>query len=534
MLSVRATKTLSRVGHLAYVIALFRHLHMENFNKIQSLIVKKALSTQVKKIDKMEQKKPVHTLVLDTGAIIRNEPSVSTLIGQSESLITVPAIISEIRDATTRSRVETTLMPFLKLRTPTAASMKFVTDFARRTGDLAVLSKPDLQIIALTYEIDCERNGGDWRLKKMPGQKQVNGAPPTKNESKEQAPAEQVAGTQPKPFAPAPAAPWAKLAGGGSERPTHIEADKTGQSAVVTEKVEPATEVEPETSIPDGEEKTDGGVALDSTPDMTDRFAEIALEDTPQPTEPQPAADSEAPKIEPTQTQATTDSAEAEAEAESDAHSSDDGGGWITPSNLKRKQAADNTTSSKLEITTPEESLQVAVLTTDYAMQNVLLQIGLHLISPSLHRIRHLKTHILRCQACFQTTKEMSRQFCSKCGKPTLTKVSCSTSANGEFKLHLKRNFQFNNKGERYSIPKAVHGSANGRVKGAGKGHWGNELILAEDQKEYQRAVGVERKTRERGLMDEDYLPGILTGERGRMGGRIKVGAGRNVNSKKR
>jgi RNA-binding protein NOB1 len=34
--------------------------------------------------------------------------------------------------------------------------------------------------------------------------------------------------------------------------------------------------------------------------------------------------------------------------------------------------------------------------------------------------------------------------------------------------------------------------------------------------------------------MDENYLPGILTGDRGRAGGRVKVGAGKNVNSKKR
>jgi RNA-binding protein NOB1 len=62
------------------------------------------------------------------------------------------------------------------------------------------------------------------------------------------------------------------------------------------------------------------------------------------------------------------------------------------------------------------------------------------------------------------------------------------------------------------------------------------ELILTEDQKEYARAVSDEqRRTRkERGLMDEDYLPSIFTGERHKTGNRITVGAGRNVNSKKR
>jgi RNA-binding protein NOB1 len=58
-------------------------------------------------------------------------------------------------------------------------------------------------------------------------------------------------------------------------------------------------------------------------------------------------------------------------------------------------------------------------------------------------------------------------------------------------------------------------------------------LVLSEDQKEYAQKVGQEKKARD--LMDEDYMPGILTGDRaGRSGGRPKVGAGRNVNSKKR
>jgi RNA-binding protein NOB1 len=224
------------------------------------------------------------------------------------------------------------------------------------------------------------------------------------------------------------------------------------------------------------------------------------------------------------------DSAQASAESQDDSES--DGGGWITPSNLKKKQAKDAGSSTKQA---PEvKSMQVGVLTTDFAMQNVILQINLNLLSPSLARVQHLKTFVLRCHACFQVTKDMTKQFCPRCGQPALTRVACSTKANGEFQLHLKRKMQWNTRGDRYSLPKPVHGSANGRVKGGGKGGWGNDLILAEDQKEYQRAVTQEKKSKARDLMDEDYLPSILTGDRGRAGGRIKVGAGRNVNSRKR
>lgn len=71
-------------------------------------------------------------------------------------------------------------------------------------------------------------------------------------------------------------------------------------------------------------------------------------------------------------------------------------------------------------------------------------------------------------------------------------------------------------------------------AKGGGKGGWGRELILAEDQKEYANQVNEGKRMETRDLMDEDYLPGILTGDRGRPGGRPKVGAGRNINSRKR
>lgn len=131
----------------------------------------------------------------------------------------------------------------------------------------------------------------------------------------------------------------------------------------------------------------------------------------------------------------------------------------------------------------------------------------------------------------------MDRQFCPKCGQATLTRVSCSTDASGATQLHLKKNFVYNKRGNVYSVPKPTHGSANGKlanVQGGGKNHWGSGLILAEDQKEYTRKADEDRRARQRDLMDEDYLPNLVTGERTGGHGRIRVGAGRNVNAKKR
>lgn len=131
----------------------------------------------------------------------------------------------------------------------------------------------------------------------------------------------------------------------------------------------------------------------------------------------------------------------------------------------------------------------------------------------------------------------MDRQFCPKCGQATLTRVSCSTDASGATRLHLKKNFVYNKRGNVYSVPKPTHGSANGKlanVVGGGKNHWGSGLILAEDQKEYTRKADEDRRARQRDLMDEDYLPNLVSGERTGGHGRIRVGAGRSVNAKKR
>jgi RNA-binding protein NOB1 len=171
-------------------------------------------------------------------------------------------------------------------------------------------------------------------------------------------------------------------------------------------------------------------------------------------------------------------------------------------------------------------------------MQNVSLRINLNLIGPSMSRITHVRTWVLRCHGCFAICKQTDKQFCPSCGQPTLTRVACSTDREGNFRVHLKKNFQFNNRGNVYSIPKPVHGSANGKnasVRGGGKNGWGKELILSEDQKEYSKQMEAERRTKYRDAMDDDYLPDLLTGRRqGHGGGKPRVGAGRNINAKKR
>ncbi|KAJ6132558.1 D-site 20S pre-rRNA nuclease [Penicillium samsonianum] len=410
--------------------------------------------------------KPVHTIVLDAGPILKNTPPLSTLLAQCDEIITTPSVVGEIRDPDARARVETLYLPFLKQRSPTPKSFNIISEFARKTGDRSVLSRTDIEVLALAYEIECEKNEGDWRLRSVPGQKRINGKPPVKEESEEAKPDD-----------------------------AEVEA--------ITEGVKETTVSDAQEESPKEEETPAANEAVE--------VAEVAV-----------AVAEEEEKDE-------------DEDAEDDAADSDDGE-WITPSNYKKRLAEDE--SGTATLTAAPKTMQVATMTTDFACQNVLLQMNLNLLSTTtLQKIQHLRTFIKRCHACFLTTKEMNKQFCPRCGKDTLTRVSCTTTANGAFTMHLKKNMQWNKRGNVYSVPKPIAGSSNGKWKGGGgQRGWGTELVLAEDQKEYVRANEEEerRQRRERDLMDEDYLPGILTGERNRAGGRTKVGAGRNVNSKKR
>ncbi|KLU84980.1 20S-pre-rRNA D-site endonuclease NOB1 [Magnaporthiopsis poae ATCC 64411] len=435
--------------------------------------------------------KPINSLVLDAGPLIKGDPAISTLIAQAEELYTIPAVLDEIRDEQTRSRINTTLLPFLKLRSPRPDSVKFVSDFARRTGDLEVLSRPDIHLIALTYELEIERNGGDWRLRNEPNQKRVNGSPPKRDEAIADV-------TSPETEAPAVA-----LAEVTSEEPGEIEQkDTVGELAADAAKGErSAGSIE------------SGGVPQNPSEPIAEELQKLDLE-----------------------TDQQDEEGEGETPAEEEEQVSDDGDGeWITPSNIKRHQAKDNRAPVPEPI---QRVLQACILTSDFAMQNVAMRINLNVVSPTLARITQLKSWVLRCHGCFAVTRKMDKQFCPSCGQATLTRVSCSTDSAGNFKVHLKRNFQWNNRGNVFSIPKPVHGNASGKksaaAQGGGKNGWGRDLILAEDQKEYQRKADEDRRARVRDLMDEDYLPGILTGDRVGGNGKIKVGAGRNVNGKKR
>lgn len=259
------------------------------------------------------------------------------------------------QDEATRSRVHTTLLPFLTLRHPTPDSIRFITAFARRTGDLEVLSKPDIHLLALCYELELERNGGDWRLRRDPGQKGLNGKPPVNEE----------------------AAPEETKKAEDKEAQTHDLQQKPQDVATAsTETAQAATEIaaDAETSRV-SEPVVDPQSAIGDEP-VESRLEQLNLQESSSPDDLMaPRQEDDAPGGPgPTEGSDEVDAIEGEEEEDDDSD-----GGWITPSNLKKHQAKDASLPKSTEDT--QKTLEAALITSDFAMQNVALRVNLKYVS---------------------------------------------------------------------------------------------------------------------------------------------------------
>lgn len=94
----------------------------------------------------------------------------------------------------------------------------------------------------------------------------------------------------------------------------------------------------------------------------------------------------------------------------------------------------------------------VACVTSDFAMQNVLLQMGLRLLAPGGMQIRQLHRWILKCHACNEVTAEIGRIFCPRCGNGgTLRKVAVTVGENGI--ILAARKPRINLRGTKFSLP---------------------------------------------------------------------------------
>lgn len=170
--------------------------------------------------------------------------------------------------------------------------------------------------------------------------------------------------------------------------------------------------------------------------------------------------------------------------------SDDDEEGWITPENVAEHMQREN--EGFVEAVDPEA--KVVVATTDYAMQNVILQMNLLLVGPDGMRIKSIRQYALKCQACSKVTHDMNKKFCPMCGNATLYRVAVITDKTGNVVHYNARLPRSMLRGTKFAIPKPTGGRNN------------SDLILREDQFMEQRR---KRRTKKSAGMpdvfEEDY-----------------------------
>lgn len=390
----------------------------------------------------------IKSLVLDAGPLLTQ--SYSDIQHLAENFYTTPSVHNEIRDE--RARQNLLLWgDRLVIRQPKPEYVKIVSEFAKKTGDYAALSSTDIQIVALCYEVECDLNNGDWRLRKYPGQKTINahhGKPPVGTSETEQK--DQTSPSEGESSAPANDKTNKELT---SSQPENREPENNPQ----------------ETEPPIGEMEQ-----LSVKDEEDDEWSVVETK-------------KKAPKKKKNNKKKTaaTPAPAAVAVEEGDSDFEDGDGEWISPDNLQETMEEEG--GDRFE-ETAKKKIKAAMSSGDFAMQNVALQIGLNLVNPTNGMyIKKVKNYMLRCHACFKLCSfpkdGRPLQFCPKCGMDTLLRCTVTVSDSGKLQVHLKKNMQWSHRGDRYSLPTPQ--SRNARKKR----HDDNPILLREDQAEYQKAV---------------------------------------------
>ncbi|XP_008336101.2 RNA-binding protein NOB1-like, partial [Cynoglossus semilaevis] len=129
-----------------------------------------------------------------------------------------------------------------------------------------------------------------------------------------------------------------------------------------------------------------------------------------------------------------------------------------------------------------------------FSFQNVLIQIGLHVLSVNGMIIKQARNYILRCHACFKTTSNMNKVFCQHCGNKTLKKVAVTICEDGNMKMHFSTNPKvLNPRGLRYSLPQPQGGK-----------HANNPQLVEDQPCPQQRLSQKARQTND--VFNPDYL----------------------------
>ena len=418
-------------------------------------------------------------VVVDANAIVKG----IRLERLAEEAVTIPEVLREIKDRQARHTLAT--LPFeLKVRDPDEESIKAVRRFARLTGDLGALSDPDVRCIALHLTLEKEAHGlkhvrseppplvlSKHKHNKQTKQPGWDYVPDTDawaeldamNAEAERS-AEEVASRMASaslaeaPEKPAPLPATALLALEMKERLEKKRAKERETRALLGEdkgaEAAEAAECDEKNDEDDDDDDDDGG-GWEQNVSRTTRIRRAKrAERQREAAEKASEVDSrEVPTA--TETVATDTARVADLNAAADASAAFFRGDEIAVATdeVDEDDEDDEDESASGSSEEEEEDFESTVVsaTGDYAMQNVILQMGLRLTTPDGMRVSELRRWVLRCHACGDVTKQTTRVFCAKCGNATLQKVQHTVGLNGAEQFGVRRKHKI--RGTKFSLP---------------------------------------------------------------------------------
>ncbi|XP_013380649.1 RNA-binding protein NOB1 [Lingula anatina] len=388
----------------------------------------------------------VKHLVVDSGAFIRNAP----IKDIGETVYTIEEVVNEIRDKATKQRLQ--VLPYdLKFRSPSTEAIKFVTEFSKRTGDYASLSAVDLQVLALAYQLEKEKVGTDHIRLQPPKKEQwtatkghlekptaiagfyLGSGKTTKSRTTSESSASSEAARQ--------------VTQMNLDESEHAEAADNSNNSLETEETTMNSRTNSDLFV---QTEQNSSHSLENM--ISDKKSHDADQRTPLADKSDDKSHDSKQVVSLADGDTLTDDVleyedEEDAEDEDDDDDDDDDGGWITPSNIHqiRQQMGDHNTQ--------RADVEVGCITTDFAMQNVLIQMGLNVVSVDGMLIKQAKSYVLRCFACFKITTNMMKAFCPNCGNQTLQKIAMTVGDDGSVHYHLSRRKPVTARGLKYSLP---------------------------------------------------------------------------------
>ena len=416
----------------------------------------------------------VRKAVIDANAIIKG----FKLEHFDAMCVTIDEVIDEIRDA--KGREALARAPgTLETRAPSDAAVQAVKAFAMKTGDAAALSTVDVKLIALAYDLERQNHGVE-HLRTEPAALRTHAKRANRFEK------------QPGwDFVPN-AQDWAEL---DDMNAANEQAERLARASMASLRVRDDSKDAPR------EGESAAAKEARETRDAERLAREIAAKEILAAQEHivkdddggWESAVSRTTRVRRQKRESRRKEAEAAAEAAAEraaAETRDDGEDEGISADLEEAaKRAEEFFTSRGEIhdaasTAGDDDEEndddddddcevelescVSSVTADFAMQNVILQMGMKLVTPDGMRIEHLRRWVLRCHACEEITRNLSRMFCPKCGNQTLQKVEHTVTRDGVEQFGVRKKFVL--RGSKYTLP---------APKG---GRQAKKVILREDQ----------------------------------------------------